>query len=153
MLKLQLKIPPLVLMIILALIMQLTSLLLPGIRIPILYKITAFVLTAGVGIAFTISGGLTFRKAKTTFNPMTPNESSSLVTDGIYRRTRNPMYLGFLLVLIGWGLFLSNIFSLAVCAGFVLYMNSWQIKPEESALEIIFGDDYLAYKSRVRRWL
>ncbi|MAF83690.1 MAG: hypothetical protein CL797_06255 [Chromatiales bacterium] len=112
-----------------------------------------FFYSLGTGGLFIVSGGLSFRKAATTFNPMTPNASSSLVIAGIYRSTRNPMYVGFLFILIGWGLFLSNFFSLALCAVFALCMNSWQIKPEERALESIFGAEYLAYKNNVRRWL
>ncbi len=63
------------------------------------------------------------------------------------------MYVGLLFILIGWGLFLSNLYSLALPAGFVLYMNRFQIRPEEKALEAIFGEEFLAYKIRVRRWL
>jgi len=96
---------------------------------------------------------VSFRKAKTSVNPITPDACSSLVVSGIYKKTRNPMYVGFLFFLIGWGLFLSNLFSLVLPAGFFLYMNRFQIQAEEQALESFFGAEYMAYKNRVRRWL
>jgi len=63
------------------------------------------------------------------------------------------MYVGFLFFLMGWGLFLSNVYSLVLCIGFVLYMNRFQIQAEEAILESLFGAEYLRYKDRVRRWL
>jgi protein-S-isoprenylcysteine O-methyltransferase Ste14 len=63
------------------------------------------------------------------------------------------MYVGLLLALVAWGILLSNYFSIALAATFILYMNRFQIQQEESALESKFGNDYLAYKRRVRRWL
>ena len=106
-----------------------------------------------IGVFFFISSVLSFRRAKTTINPIRPDTCSVLVTSGIYNRTRNPMYVGFLCCLIGWGLFLSNPYSLVFCAGFVMYLNRYQIRGEENALENIFDMEYLNYKARVRRWL
>jgi protein-S-isoprenylcysteine O-methyltransferase Ste14 len=82
-----------------------------------------------------------------------PETSTSLVASGLYRWTRNPMYLGFLTVLLGLGVFLSNPLALAPIPLFVLYMTRFQIRPEEKALEARFGADFAAYKSRVRRWI
>ncbi|HEV8366930.1 MAG TPA: isoprenylcysteine carboxylmethyltransferase family protein, partial [Pyrinomonadaceae bacterium] len=75
------------------------------------------------------------------------------VSTGVYRFTRNPMYLGLLLTLLGWAAFLSNPASLLFVPIFVLYINRFQIKPEEQVLSSLFGAEYMAYKSRVRRWL
>jgi protein-S-isoprenylcysteine O-methyltransferase Ste14 len=75
------------------------------------------------------------------------------VTTGVYRFTRNPMYLGFLLALIAWGIFLGNIVSALMPLLFVAYMNRFQISPEERALRARFGAPYVAYQSSVRRWL
>jgi protein-S-isoprenylcysteine O-methyltransferase Ste14 len=133
--------------------MWLISLQFSGIPSPIQIKLMTFVALAGIGAFFFVASGMSFIKAKTTVNPMTPDETSSLVTSGIYKHTRNPMYLGCLFILIGWGLFLSNLYSLALSVGFVPYMNRFQILPEERALESIFGAEFLAYKERVRRWL
>ncbi len=106
-----------------------------------------------IAICFTVSGIALFRKAETTVNPTTPEAASDLVTSGIYNYTRNPMYVGFLLLLIAWGIWLSNVYALVLPAGFILYMNRFQIGPEEEALQALFGDRYADYKSRVRRWL
>lgn len=93
-----------------------------------------------------------FLKAKTTVDPKNLNKTSALVTTGIYKFTRNPMYLAMLLLLIGWGLFLSNAFNMLIAAGFVSYMNAYQIKPEEEMLTQKFGKEYTSYTKKVRRW-
>ena len=84
---------------------------------------------------------------------MKPNSTSSLVISGIYRYTRNPMYLGFVLVLLGWAAFLSNLAALALLPAFVLYINRFQIMPEEHVLASLFPHGYPAYRARVRRWI
>ena len=151
--KLELKIPPVLVTIVFAILMWLISMLLPGITTPNMFRIGGLITFITVGALFSISGVVSFRKANTSVNPITPDACSSLVTSGIYTKTRNPMYVGFLFFLVGWGLFLSNIYSLVLPAGFFLYMNRFQINPEEQALESFFGADYRAYKHRVRRWL
>lgn len=107
--------------------------------------------TAGIAIA--MLGVLEFRKARTTVNPTNPDGTSSIVASGIYRWSRNPMYVGFLLVLLGWGVYLANLVAILLVPGFVLYMNRFQIQPEERALENKFGAAYTRYKQGVRRWL
>ena len=84
---------------------------------------------------------------------MKPDSTSSLVISGIYKYTRNPMYLGFVLVLLGWAAFLSNLAALALLPAFVLYINRFQIIPEEHVLTSLFPDAYPAYRARVRRWI
>lgn len=153
MLKLELKIPPLLLVLFFAGLMWLVSLWMPSIHISLSFGTTTFTTLAALGLFCIILGVVSFRKARTTVNPMKPIESSSLVTSGIYRYTRNPMYLGFLFLLIGWGSFLSNLYALSLVIGFVLYMNKFQIQPEERALESLFGAEFLTYKNKVRRWL
>ncbi|MBF0469291.1 MAG: isoprenylcysteine carboxylmethyltransferase family protein [Desulfamplus sp.] len=106
-----------------------------------------------IGGLIIISGVLGFRKARTTVNPVKPYKASSLVCSGIYSYTRNPMYTGLFFVLVAWGCFLDNIFSLLFVFVFLLYMTRFQIKPEERVLESIFGKDYRLYKEQVRRWL
>lgn len=106
----------------------------------------------GLGAAIAVAGVLAFRRARTTVNPMTPDASSAIVRTGIYRLTRNPMYLGFLLALVGWALMLGTLLALVPVAAFVAWMNRFQIEPEERALRRKFGDDYADYLRRVRRW-
>ena len=105
------------------------------------------------GALTSLLGVVSFRRAGTTVNPMTPESSSSLVVSGIYKLTRNPMYLGFLLALLGWTIFLSNVPALLCLPAFILYMNRFQIAPEERALAALFGQVFTAYKENTRRWL
>ena len=105
------------------------------------------------GAAIAILGVSSFVRAGTTVNPLTPDASSSLVTSGVYRISRNPMYLGFLLLLLAWGIYLANVLALLPVPLFVVYMNRFQIAPEESALRSRFGRDFADYSNQVRRWL
>ena len=106
-----------------------------------------------IGVAFDIAGIVSFHRAKTTVNPLRPEKATSLVSSGVYRLTRNPMYVGMLLLLMAWAIYLNSPWALLGPLAFVLYMNRFQIGPEEQALEALFGDDFLDYKRRVRRWL
>lgn len=105
-----------------------------------------------LGSALILAGAIAFRIAKTTVNPMQPSNASTIVSKGVYAISRNPMYVGFLLILLCWAIFLSNILSFAGLPAFVWYMNRYQIIPEERALRAKFGDEYLAYTKKVRRW-
>jgi protein-S-isoprenylcysteine O-methyltransferase Ste14 len=105
------------------------------------------------GLAVAVAGVVSFRRARTTVNPMRPETASHLVMSGIYRRTRNPMYLGMLLVLVGWALFLANALAFVFPIAFVLLMNRLQIVPEEAALAARFGAEFADYRAEVRRWL
>jgi protein-S-isoprenylcysteine O-methyltransferase Ste14 len=150
---LELRVPPLAVVLGVAALMWLVARAAPafGVALPARSILAAGLAVAGV--ATSVLGVVAFRRARTTVNPMRPDLSSALVVTGIYRMTRNPMYLGFLLLLLGWAVLLSNALALAVVAAFVLYMNRFQIAPEERALASAFGPDYAAYKVRVRRWL
>jgi len=105
------------------------------------------------GLFFIVAGVLSFRSARTTANPTKPEKASALVDTGIYRFTRNPMYLGLSFILAAWAIFLASAWAMLGIAGFVLYMNRFQIAPEERALSGIFGSEFAAYKASVRRWL
>ncbi|PSJ16669.1 methyltransferase family protein [Nitrosomonas supralitoralis] len=94
-----------------------------------------------------------FFAAKTTVNPILPQSSTAIVTTGIYKFSRNPMYLGFLLILIGWAVFLGNVLGALFLPFFVLYMNRFQIIPEECVLLKKFGSEYAVYLATVRRWI
>lgn len=150
---LELKIPPVVVTILSGAAMWGVAKISSAIPLPLPAKAVAASLFLAAGAYCSIAGVCSFREAETTVNPTTPDASSALVTSGIYRRTRNPMYVGFLFFLLSLSAVLSNPWSLLVAAGFVLYMNRFQIVPEERALQSIFGDEYVGYKARVRRWL
>ena len=100
-----------------------------------------------------ILGMYKFKKIKTTISPLRPNKTSSLVKSGIYEYTRNPMYLGLLLMLFSIALFLKNFISFLIIPLFILFITKNQILPEEEALENIFGEEYKNYKNKVRRWI
>lgn len=138
-----------------AFLMKLCQIYLPnlGFTCPGLYHrhLSAGLVLAGIAVA--LLGIAAFRQVRTTANPMKPQDCSSLVVSGIYGYTRNPMYLGLLFVLSGWCLFLQNIAAIALLPLFLKAMNHFQISIEEECLEAKFGEDYLAYKKRVPRWL
>lgn len=108
---------------------------------------------AGAGLLLDLVSVAAFLRARTSVNPLAPEKASALVISGLYRVSRNPMYLGMLLILLGWAAFLAQPFALAPVALFVVLIDIMQIRPEEKALEEKFGDDYRAYKRRVRRWI
>ncbi|MFY8325897.1 methyltransferase family protein [Pseudoalteromonas sp. ZZD1] len=114
------------------------------------YVAAIFVVIGGI---FCIAGVVSFRLAKTTVNPNNPEQATELVTTGVYKLSRNPMYVGFAFILLGWGVWLMSIWAIACIAGFVAYLTLFQIIPEERALSKIFGQQYTDYMNRVRRWL
>ena len=150
---LELKIPPPVVALLVAGAMWGGSLALPASAPPTTFHVVAALALALVGGLIALSGVISFRRAKTTVSPMKPETTASLVTAGIYRFTRNPMYLGLLLVLIALMVYLSSVWLLVGPVAFVLYMNGFQVAPEEHVLSRMFGAAYTAYQSRVRRWL
>jgi protein-S-isoprenylcysteine O-methyltransferase Ste14 len=125
----------------------------PAFDISNVMRVPVVVLIASAGVALSACGIVVFRRARTTINPHKPGEATALVSSGPYRFTRNPMYTGMLLALLAWAAFLSSPLALLGPAAFVLYINRFQIVPEERALQWLFGSDYTAYKARVRRWL
>jgi protein-S-isoprenylcysteine O-methyltransferase Ste14 len=110
-------------------------------------------LLLGAGIGVTLSGMLAFRAARTTVDPIHPERASQLVVNGIYRFTRNPMYLGLLLDLGAWAVYLGQPAVLLALPLWVLYIDRFQIRPEEAAMHRLFGAAYSAYCLRVRRWI
>ena len=106
-----------------------------------------------IGCVSCVAGVVSFKLAKTTVNPNKPEQASKLVTSGIYRISRNPMYLGFAFILAGWGVWLSSVWAMLGVVGFIGYLTLFQILPEERALTKLFGEEFTAYKARVRRWL
>jgi len=106
-------------------------------------------------IAITIAASSIFAlyKASTTINPHRPDKSSTLIVEGIFKHTRNPMYLALVILQIAWSLFLDSYLSLAAIVPFIIYITYFQIKPEEEFLNKKFAKEYSDYQSTVRRWL
>ena len=150
---LELKIPPVAIGLVTMALMWLASWLVPALAVPFPGHQVMAGCMAAAGAAISGFGVALFRLARTTVNPMKPESSSSLVQSGIYRLTRNPMYLGFFLVLAGWALYLANVLAFLLLPFFIAYMNRFQIGPEERALKNLFGQEFAAYASRVRRWI
>lgn len=149
----ELAIPPAALVALTAVVMWTLSLAAPALYVAFPASPVFWVGPALLGTVTCLAGVASFRAKKTTVNPMKPRSTSSLVVSGIYRYSRNPMYLGFLLILLGWAAFLSNVSAFLVLPAFVMYMNRFQIDPEERALDSLFGDAYAEYRTAVRRWL
>ena len=113
-----------------------------------------------IGIAMIVLAGLMdftslylFFKKKTTPNPMKPEFTTGLVTNGMYKISRNPMYLGMLMMLLGFAVYLGQLTPFLIIPAFYIVITEMQIKPEEQILEEKFGEEYLEYKNKVRRWL
>jgi protein-S-isoprenylcysteine O-methyltransferase Ste14 len=107
----------------------------------------------GLGLSVTVAGIHAVRKAKTTMNPRRPETTTTVVDSGIYGVTRNPIYVGMLIVLVGWAVHLQNIVPFILVGLFVATVTQFQIRPEERILEERFGEDYIDYRRRVPRWL
>jgi protein-S-isoprenylcysteine O-methyltransferase Ste14 len=150
--SLESRVPPPAIVLAVAVFMWLISLAAPSLHFEVPAHNWLAAVLVSVGFVTGTSGVVTFRKAKTTLNPMKP-DASTLVTWGVYAISRNPMYLGGLIMLLGWGIFLLNALAILFLPVYVLYINRFQIAPEERALTSLFGQTYAAYQMRARRWL
>ncbi|MGB3621229.1 MAG: isoprenylcysteine carboxylmethyltransferase family protein [Ketobacter sp.] len=147
------KIPPPLIATVCGLFMWVLSLATPAIEITITVRVIAVTLALLTGMMFCLAGVLSFKRAKTTVNPLKPQSASALVDSGVYRITRNPMYVGFALGLLAWSFYLASPWTLTGIFVFIVYMNRFQIEPEERALLSLFGAEYSQYQARARRWL
>jgi protein-S-isoprenylcysteine O-methyltransferase Ste14 len=150
---LELKMSPVTMTLLLAALMWLLAGSTPSLTVPPALRWAMSLVCFGAGAASGAAGVWSFHRARTTVNPWRPHASSTLVISGIYRWTRNPMYLGLLLALLGWGLYLANVYALMLACTFVPYMDRFQIRPEERALQHTFGQQFCDYCGQVRRWL
>lgn len=151
--KLELKIPPPVVALLVALAMWGVARNSDASAASEMPRLLVAIALALVGVAFDVSGVIAFHRAKTTINPMKPQSTSSIVDSGIYRVTRNPMYVGLVFLLCAWAVFLGPWWALPGPLAFAAYIGRFQIAPEEKALAALFGAEYLSYKAKVRRWL
>ena len=150
---LELRVPPVVVTLAFAGLMWICAVLFPSLTSGVPGRIPIALVFVAMGVAVAMAGVVAFRRASTTVSPIRPDNASSLVTSGVYRLTRNPMYVGFLFTLIGWALWLANPLSLLLVLLFMGYMSRFQIGPEEQALCARFGDTFESYARRTRRWL
>ena len=145
------KIPPAVVWLVCALIMKSIAYVLPFVALPHL-PIVALVMTL-IGIGAGIAGIWSFYQARTTINPLEPSEATHFVSEGIYKLSRNPMYVGLACCLVSWAIWLSYLLPWLGVVLFIAYMTRFQIIPEERVLRQKFGDEYQNYCLKVRRWL
>ena len=145
------KIPPPLVVLILVISTFFSSKKIDLIQIPFQSLISIFILF--IGILILLNPVLKFKKSKTTINPIKFKKVNKLVTSGIYKYSRNPMYLGLLMIVISSSIFYLNIYSILTPLFFYLWINRFQIKREEVFLTEKFGEDYLSYKKKTRRWI
>ncbi|TAK92359.1 MAG: isoprenylcysteine carboxylmethyltransferase family protein [Burkholderiaceae bacterium] len=150
---LELKIPPPLLALLFAFLMWALAPLELTLPIHGSTRLWLALLLACQGLAISLAGALALRRARTTINPFKPETSTAVVSTGIFRFTRNPMYLGLTLVLLGWAAYLRNATVFLWIPLFMLYLTRFQIVPEERALAERFGSEFTAYRMKVGRWL
>ena len=145
------KIPPPLIVLVLIVSIYFSSKKIDLINIPLQMEISILILSAGILIF--VNPVLQFIKSKTTVNPIQFEEVNKLVTSGIFKYSRNPMYLGMLMIVLSTSIFYLNIYSILTPLLFILWINKFQIKREEEFLIEKFGDEYLSYKKKTRRWI
>jgi len=151
--NLRLRIPPLAVTVAAGTLAWAIARFFPALELGLLARAWLAVGFVLLGSACSLLGVATFRLARTTVNPLQPEAATTLVVSGIYRFSRNPMYLGFLWLLLGELAWLANPIALLAAPAFVVYLNRYQIVPEEQGLHQRFGLEYALYTARVRRWL
>jgi protein-S-isoprenylcysteine O-methyltransferase Ste14 len=142
------KIPPPVVCLLVGALMWAATGVAPAIAIDRGLRLGLAGTLAALGLVAGASGFLAFGRAKTTIDPVKIDAASALVTDGVYRYTRNPMYLGLAALLAGWAVYLATPWTLLGPIAFALYITRFQILPEERAMTAKFGAAYRDQETR-----
>jgi protein-S-isoprenylcysteine O-methyltransferase Ste14 len=150
---LELKVPPLLLWAVCAAAIVGLADFVPAANVPFPGQRIAAIAFIAVGVGLAVAGLLAFRMAKTTVNPLAPQRASAVVASGVYRYSRNPMYLGMALALLGVACWRASLPGYLLVPAFCAYMTRFQIEPEERALFARFGPEFSSYMGKVRRWL
>ena len=145
------KIPPTILTLLFLILNYILSFNSLKINIPYKYFFTTVLFILGLYVI--IRSSRLFAKAKTSIDPLRPFKSTSLITNDIYKYSRNPMYFGYLLILLSSSFYLGNVISIIIIPLFIFIINFIQIIPEEETLKDLFGPNYDEYLSKVRRWI
>lgn len=148
----KLKLPPVLVFVIFSILMYLLSIVLPFGDFDFFGRQFLVFFLVGLGALVGVVSLIQFYVVKTSVDPRTPSKVTFMVTKGLYKYSRNPMYLALLMVLLAWGLWLGNAFNTLLAAGFVGYMNRFQIIPEEEVLASTYGKEFRQYCTQVRRW-
>jgi protein-S-isoprenylcysteine O-methyltransferase Ste14 len=149
----RLKVPPPLIFAVSVALIFLADTLLPQIRVDVPAQAALSILLVLAGVVFGGQAVLSFLRNKTTVDPRQPKAATALVTAGVYRFTRNPMYFGLLCLLLAMSSYSGTLAAVIIVPAFIWYMTEFQIKPEEEALQSIFGEAYDRYRKRVRRWI
>ena len=150
--RLERLIPPPLVMLLVGLLMWGFAKWVPELSFAWLHQVAVAGALALLGVIISLASVLSFKRAGTTIHPQRTADPTVLVSSGPYRYTRNPMYVGVLLMLLGWGVYLGNLLSIFSVAIFIAYITRFQIVPEERLLQENFGQAFLNYKNKVRRW-
>lgn len=147
------RIPPPLVALATAIGMWLLTLFTPTVSAATGVRMVASAVFAVAGVLLAAAGAMAFRRAGTTIDPMRPERARLLVQDGVYRISRNPMYVGVASLLLAWAFYLAAPWALLGPVFFILFIDRFQIRPEERALQARFAEDFARYRARVRRWL
>lgn len=150
---LELKIPPALLVVLTAGFMWLLANYAPVVLVTFAGQTAIAIVIAIIGIQIAIAGARACHEHETTVNPLKPEDSSALITDGVFKVSRNPIYLGMALALLGFGVWLGALTAWLMVPLFIWYLGRFQIAPEERSLDIQFGEAYRRYQQQTRRWL
>ena len=151
--QLELKLPPLVLCAVFAITIVALAHFVPATNIAFPGHQAVAIASLLFGVTVAVAGLVAFRTARTTVNPMAPGRATAVVASGIYRWSRNPMYLGMAAALFAVACWRSTLPGYCFVLAFCAYMTKFQIKPEERALQANFGKEFSDYMKKVRRWL
>ena len=147
------RVPPPLVVVLIASAMSVSAWFIPAIEIDNVLRFGVGVTVIAVGLSIVVQGARTFWRNKSTINPVDLESAAALVTSGIFRFSRNPMYIGFTTMLVGWAVCLGTPWALVGPVAFVLFTNRFQIIPEERVMQAKFGQAYDDYRARVRRWI
>lgn len=145
------RIPPPVVMLAFVLLLYISSFMVGKFTFAGQSFIAFLLFITGLGCLF--AAVIEFKKAKTTVNPLDPGSATYLVVNGVFKHTRNPMYLGFFIIIAAAGVYLGVWTLLLLLPLFIPALNYLQIIPEEIAMQKIFGEEYISYCNSVRRWI
>ena len=145
------KIPPPIVTLAFGLMIYFSRNIFPDINNIIFYVLSLFFIILGPFIL--ISAVRSFKAEQTTINPININNASSLVISGVFKYSRNPMYLGMVLILLALSFRFNLVGGILFTSIFIMYITKFQIIPEEAAMKSIFGEDFNKYKNKTRRWI
>jgi protein-S-isoprenylcysteine O-methyltransferase Ste14 len=151
--SLELKIPPDVVWLATAVLMWLGSRVTPALALPDVLRRVLGLSMIAAGTILIVAARLALQESATTWRPTEPGRTTTLVTSGVYRFSRNPIYLGMEIVLLSLAVVLASPVAALLSALFVVYVDRFQIQPEEMTLAVAFGQDFRDYTRRTRRWI